>query len=260
MEKNVTAWNIDMIQAIDEDAAFDMAEDTTDIKDHHVYFVDFGGYFGYSVLLFKNGHHIYYANDYELHHRYGDPTHEDLRKLYKEKLNNILFTEAEIAAPLTSYDEYKSKEYFLRNYYAMQVDHISIFGDFRTDDKKQAHKKKTENLSFDPVGLCYVEDAEFVRHHVELFESLQKSRQNMESSYEYLKSAYLSEMFNHEYGINWQADFDTLSAFGNVTWHGDGEESLEAYFDELHMSDAQRRAYLDARREYSRQANENGWI
>ena len=259
MEQTIV-WTIDKIEKIDEDTAFDIAEDTTDIKEHNIYFVDFGGYFGYSVLVFKDGHHIHYANDYELHHKYGEPTHSELRKLYTERLNNILFTDAELAEPLAGYDEYKAKEYFLHNYYAMRVDYVSIFGDFRTENAKKAYKKQTAPMVYDPVGMCYVKDAEFVRHHVELFEALQKAREAMDSNFEYLKSAYLSEMFNHEYGINWQADFDTLSAFGNVKWHGDGEDTLDAYFDDLCMSDVQRRAYLAARREYFKQANANGWI
>ena len=36
------------------------------IKGHACYLVDLKGYFGYSVLVFKNNHHIHYANDYQL--------------------------------------------------------------------------------------------------------------------------------------------------------------------------------------------------
>ena len=61
-------WDIHRIEALSEHEAQTMALDTEAIKAHSVYFVDFGGYFGYSCLVFRNGHHIYYANDYELHH------------------------------------------------------------------------------------------------------------------------------------------------------------------------------------------------
>ena len=39
-----------------------------------------------------------------------------------------------------------------------------------------------------------------------------------------------------------------LSCFGSVEYHD--ENGLTGYFDQLHFSDTQRRAYLDARREY----------
>lgn len=37
--------------------------DKLDIKGHDIYIVDFGGAFGLSALVFKNGRHIHYAND-----------------------------------------------------------------------------------------------------------------------------------------------------------------------------------------------------
>ena len=52
------------------------------------------------------------------------------------------------------------------------------------------------------------------------------------------------------YVINWQADYDTLSAFGHVEWHGENEDALEKYFDELKFNDVQKKAYRDARTEY----------
>lgn len=57
-------YTIRDIQAMTEADAATIALEKLDIKGHTVYLVDFGGYFGYSCLVFKNGHHIYYANDY----------------------------------------------------------------------------------------------------------------------------------------------------------------------------------------------------
>ena len=57
------------IESIDQATASAMAQGHEIIKDHDVYFVDFGGYFGYSALVFAEGRHIYHANDYALHHR-----------------------------------------------------------------------------------------------------------------------------------------------------------------------------------------------
>lgn len=66
--ENKKDWNISNIEALTEAEAQTMALETMQIKEHNIYFVDFVNAFGYSCLVFKNHHHIYYANDYELHH------------------------------------------------------------------------------------------------------------------------------------------------------------------------------------------------
>ena len=47
-----------------------IAIETVKIKEHDCFFVELGEHFGYSVLVFKNGRHIYHANDYELLHSF----------------------------------------------------------------------------------------------------------------------------------------------------------------------------------------------
>lgn len=263
MEKE---WNIDMIQALTEPEAAAMALETLTIKEHTVYLVDFGGYFGYSALVFINGHHIYYANDYALHHRFtkynDDGTTEqaeksmaELRAWYSKALNCKLFTDEEITGPLKNYNEYRRKREFLHNYYGMREDHVSIFGIFRTEAKKEEHRRKTAGMILNPVAFAdYPADKrDFVEHHKELLLALEQRAVEMEESYEYLKSAFKYEMHNHEYGINWQGDWDVLSCFGEVNYRD--ENGLTGYFDQLGFNDTQRRAYLDARKEYYKEAN-----
>lgn len=240
-------WNISDIQNLTEREAQALSLESMTIKDHTVYFVDFGGYFGYSKLVFKNNHHIYYANDYELHHK--GKTKEELKEWYIQGTNNTLFTEEEIVEPLTDYREYDRKRYFLNNYYGMQVDHISIFGNPKEHPNFEEEKR---GMTYNPVALAYMHDADFVRHHIELSEQLNKARENVSSNYEYMKSAFLYEMYNHEYGINWQADYDVLSVFGNVEYHAC---DLNAYFDELNFTAVQRQAYLDARAQYYKESD-----
>lgn len=62
-------------------------------------------------------------------------------------------------------------------------------------------------------------------------------------------------MFNHEYGINWQADFDVCSCFGDCSGVRDYTD-LEELFSACEFSDVQRAAYMAARREYSKQSAE----
>lgn len=211
----------------------------------------FGGFdeYGYSCLVFKDGHHVHYANDYQLHHSNKNP--KELRAYYAEKLGRILFADEEIGEPLSDYDEYKRKEYFLRNYYIMRVDYLSMFGCRKTKEEIAAYNRKKAKMHFDPVGFAYVKDPEFVKRHLLLFNKLVEAKLKTDMDYEYQKTAFLTEMYNHEYGINWQADFDTLSAFGNIhTPRSSAEDTLESYFEQLEFNEVQRRAYLDAREEY----------
>ena len=237
-------WNISDIENITEKEAQEMAIETMEIKGHKIYFIDFEGYFGFSYVVFKNGHHIYHANDYELHHK--GKTRMELKILYINKINNILFTEEELAEPLTDYDEYNNKKHFLHNYYGMRTDYVSIFGKV-TDETQAEFDRKTKTMTYNPVAFAYMPDAEFVKHHIELLNTLEKAKDDISNNYEYLKNAYLYEMHNHEYGINWQADYDTLSCFGNIEYH---DTDLNAYFEELNFTDLQKRAYLDARKQY----------
>ena len=254
-------WNIDMIQALTEPEAAALALEKLTIKEHTVYLVDFGGYFGYSALVFKNGHHIHYANDYALHHKYTkynddgtreqvDPGPAELREKYVKGLENKLYTDSEITGPLESYDEYRLKSQYLHNYYGMREDCVSIFGIFRNEEEEAAREKAVQGMILDPAAFAYypADKADFVKRHTALTESLEQRATEMMQDYAYIKSGFLYEMYNHEYGINWQGDWDVLSCFGSVEYHDN--DGLTGYFDQLHFSDTQRRAYLDARREY----------
>ncbi len=157
--KNMKNYNIDDIEKLTIEEARQMALDTMEIKEHECIFFDFGGYFGYSVLVFKNGKHIYHADDFELHHNYivKENGKEALKQWYIESLNHKLFTETELLEEVTSYDEYEKKTYFLRNYYIMRYDHVSIFGIGEEAQKAFNEARKTYTI-YNPVSFCYVAD------------------------------------------------------------------------------------------------------
>lgn len=85
-------------------------------------------------------------------------------------------------------------------------------------------------------------------------DSLCAARAALDDDFEYQKSAFLHEMFNHEYGINWQADYDVISVFANVSGVRD-YENINSLFAAAGFSDLQRRAYSAARAEYFKQAS-----
>ena len=117
-------YTIHDIEALTEKQAAEMATETETIKDHQIYFVDFGGYFGYSALVFADGHHIRHANDYELHH--AGKSRDELREFYLDSLSKKLFTADEMEI-VRDYQDKQAKEYYIRNYYGMRRDHISMF-------------------------------------------------------------------------------------------------------------------------------------
>ena len=93
-----------------------------------------------------------------------------------------------------------------------------------------------------------------------IFETLEKRYSETADNYEYQKSAFIYELGNHEYHINsYLGDWDTLSAFGNIEWHGQGPEARQKYYAELKFTETQIRAFEDARKEFLRMANENDW-
>lgn len=246
-------WDIRAIEKITEEEAKAMCIESMVIKEHNIYFVDFGGYFKYSVLVFKNNHHIFHANDYELHH--AGKTKEELKTWYVQAMNNVLFTDKEIAEPLTDYDEYTRKVDYLGNCYSQREDYISIFWVGSTAKRRSDFKKQTENMFYDELSFAYYYNEEFIKRHYELRMQLEEQKEKMKNNFEYLKNAFLKEMFNHEYCYSWQGNYDVLSCFGRIKYVD--SDILENYFEQLHFTDEQKRAFYAARKEYYKQIGDD---
>lgn len=209
-------WNITSIENITYEEAKKNALETMKIKDHDCFFVDFGGCFGYSVLIFRNGKHIHYANDYELHHGYlvEEQGKEALRQYYIDTMNGKLFTDEELLQGVTSYDEYKCKDYFLRNYWIMQFDGLSIFG-IGEKDQKEFDEAKPNFPFYNPVSFCYVADVEIVEKSKMFSEHLEKAYAELKTNDEAFRDMVRRELANHEACIT--CDYtDALDALGMV--------------------------------------------
>lgn len=238
---------ISEIQSLDENSVKAMAKEAIEIKGHTVYLVDLGGYFGYSALVFSDGRHIYHANDYALHHREMDE--KALRSWYIKTMNGKLFTEDELRTPSDDYSERQAKEYYLHNYYPMRREYQTIFCSFK--DAKEWYKRDKESLVYSDIAFAYFkpEDRKFVEHLHELYNEF-RACNNPLRDYEHAKDAFKYEMWNHEYAINWQGDYDVIGCFAKVSYRGDGTE-----IDQTGWSDEIKRAYYDARREVMRDFN-----
>ena len=231
-------YTIRDIEGMNAASLADMAEEIETIKGHTVYFVDFGGCFGFSACVCADGQHIYYANDYELHHKCK--SRDELREIYRRTLNDKLFTESEFET-VSSYKDKSAKEYYLRNYYAMRRPYVSMFCIGPAPD--------VSGMIFSPVFMGYYRDADFVQHGAELLRALNEAERKNAETFDYWKSAFLYEMFNHEYGINWQADYDVCNCFANCSNVKDYTDTNEL-FTVCGFNDMQKSAYMAARREY----------
>ena len=74
----------------------------------------------------------------------------------------------------------------------------------------------------------------------------------------FAESAFLYEMQNHEYGINWQGDWDVCNCFGNCEYAT--EKSGPDYLREMGYDENVVNAYTLARRRYYKLAEENEWF
>lgn len=186
------------------------------IKDHDCFLVDFGGYFGYSVLVFRDGKHIHYANDYELHHHYLVKKEgiEALKQYYIKEMNRKLYTDAELLEPCQTYDEYNAKNHFLRNYWIMRYEHESIFF-IGTDAEREERKKEIDSKYpfFNPVCFCYVADKKIVEEAQKYLNALEESFRALQDDEETFRKMIRYELSNHEACIT--CDYtDALSALG----------------------------------------------
>lgn len=104
-------------------------------------------------------------------------------------------------------------------------------------------------------GFCLKSDAQVIRDFVNAPDELPE----LMKDFAFAEDAIYYEMCNHEYAINWQADWDVCSCFGKVEYTEDDDE-LDQYFAQLAWTDATKRAYMAARSRYYKDARENDWI
>lgn len=212
-------WNIDTIEKITQAEAEALAEEKIIIKEHECFLIDFEGRFGYSILVFKNGNQVHYANDYELHHEYfiKESGRAALKEYYISKTSDKLFTDAELLEDIKTYDEYRRKSYFLHNYWIMRYNHISWFG--KADDETRK-KLETEYIYDCKVCFCYVADNSIIEAANRYFEHLENEFKKLQNDDEVFRKMIRYELANHEAQVSGEFDttllslgmrFDTLS-------------------------------------------------
>ena len=232
--KNIKNMGITEIENLTYEEAKNYALEEITIKDHDCFFIDFDGYFRYSILVFKNGKHIYHANDYELHHRWlvKEKSRDALKEYYIKEMNGKLYTDVEMMEEPTSYDEYEKKNHFLRNYHIMRYDHESIFF-IGTDAEREERKKRIERNYpyYNPVSFCYVAEPEIINIQKKYLEILQNAYERLQNNLEVFREMVRKELANHEVCIT--CDYtDALNALG-MTFEGLTEEKQKIVREEL---------------------------
>lgn len=228
---SIKTWSIDDIYDISEAEAQIMAEKHEIIKGHDIYFIDFGGYFKYSYIIFLNGHLLRYAGDYELHHSTMDRA--ELEKWYYRCIKNKLFTERQLKNKLKNYSDYQNRIYYLHNYYGDLENHISIFGDGTRKELVAEFTEEKKRLHYNEVTMAYYESAEFVAKCCELEKSIEAAREAMNDNFEYWKKAFRYEFGNYE-----------------CIYGGRYEEAAAAATNGSPLNDIQKAAYIKAMEEY----------
>ena len=255
------------IDNITKKQAEELSIDIMTIKGYEVLFPIIEDYQGLCAIAYKNGHQIY--SSVALNHKpYGKeiPSTEKLKKIYIKELRRKLYTEKELTK-VKNYDDYSLKSYFLHNYYGKERDHLSMFAingktieqraDYYTLDAI-VDERLPEYPVKNPVGFCFMraEDADFVKHQIKLVAILEKAKEESEQSEEYMVNAFYYEMGNHEYCINWQADWDVCSCFGECKYGED--KSYVDYLTEMGKANLIP-AYQKAKQKHFEDAEKYGW-
>lgn len=107
-------------------------------------------------------------------------------------------------------------------------------------------------------AFCLKSDLDYVLSELHAVDEMKRE---FIEDYEHAYDAFMYEMGNHEYHINWQGDWDVLSCFGlddDVCKYEDGKDVGE-YMDAMGLSPVTKAAYYDARGDFLRMADEKGW-
>lgn len=154
-----------------------------------------------------------------------------------------------------TYKEYKEKE-------QAEFNKLPIFWAFSQRQFKEEMEKRglTENdtdklYSFGDMGGFYLKtDAQIIRDYFDRPNELPELMKDQV----FAEDAFLYEMRNHEYHINWQADWDVCSCFGHCKYE-EGKGGL-SYLQEMGYGTETMVAYQIARQKFYKAVEENGWM
>lgn len=123
-------------------------------------------------------------------------------------------------------------------------------------EKRGLTEKDTDKLySLGGGGFYLKSDAEVVRAYFNRRDELPELLQDKE----FAVSAFYYEMANHEYHINWQADWDVCSCFCREELEYGDDKTFVDYLKEAGYNSTVIRYYFEARCQFLHDADEKGW-
>ena len=157
-------------------------------------------------------------------------------------------------APAKTYGQYKAER-------QAEFNALPIFFAFSNDQLYEEMKKrglrKTDTKQLfklgDTGGFYLKKDAPVIREWFSRHDDLE----DMMKDPEFAESAFYEEMGNHEYHINWQADWDVCERFGNCEYE-DGK-SYRDYLTEIGYGEQVIEAFKAARKRFLEDADTKGW-
>ena len=105
----------------------------------------------------------------------------------------------------------------------------------------------------DTGGFYLKSDADKIKEYFERPDELSE----LLKDYDFAFEAFYYEMGNHEYHINWEADYSVCSCFGHVEY--DDSFGMSDYFVQLKWNETTIKAYKDARNKFLHDCDEGGW-
>ena len=215
IKSSVENLNINEIEALSIEEVKTITLEKLYVKGFDIYLVNLGEYFGYSALVFKDNHHIYFANLYELHYRYNSPTHEQLKKKYISLLNNKLFTDEELTT-VKDHKDYEKKTHFIRNYMPQEYDYLTAFcinGIYKGKDQEKY--ESGEYTAYSNIAFAYFKDNSYQNRAKSLISKLERSYKEAMENIDNFKEAVRHALYNHEACITYEYE-TALESMGLV--------------------------------------------
>lgn len=195
-------FTIDTIENLSQSEASALASESFDCKGHDCYIVDFEDRFGLSVLVFKNGRHLYHASDYQLHHS-SISDREQLISYYKNKCNKTLFSNEELKSDVVDYDDYNAKSDYLRNTLSQAYDYMTVFV-MNPSYEELAEIQRlidTKYKYYSDVAFGRFSSPEYVDYAREVMAHLDDSYNTLKNNNDdVFRKMIRRELYNHECG------------------------------------------------------------
>lgn len=143
-----------------------------------------------------------------------------------------------------------------------EFDELPIFWAFSKEQFRQAMEERglketdTDKIySLGAGGFYLRSDAEIIKAHFNKPDELKTLMQDKE----FAVSAFYYEMGNHEYHINWEADWDVCNCFCFKELEYEEQKTYIDYLTEDGYDDKVIGYYREAKSKFLKDADEKGW-